>query len=398
MADKKGWLTPELRATAYYFVFFMTSGAATTYGGIWFSQDQGLSPGEIGLIGSLPTFLMLILNLVVGRLADKAADWRQVIVIGALLGAAIPIGLFWAHGFVPILIVWTLAALPVAAIGPVQDAATMRMTRRNGTDFGFIRAWGTIGYMGVIVITGQIVTSFGGMIFLPFFIGLAVLRGVIALGLPNFRAPKEEQTLAQKGGASRMREVMKPWFLLPLVGWSMVFATHLILNSFQALLWKQQGISDIVIALLIALGAASEATMMFVFKRFVGRFPARLIILASAVIATLRFAALAFAPDVPLLVVLQLLHSMSFAMGYLGCVHFIANWTSEDIAAEAQSFFQVLQQAMGVIAVTGFGVLMGFFGVHAYFASAAFAAIGAVMIFASMRLMQPKTDRIEIHA
>ena len=138
--------------------------------------------------------------------------------------------------------------------------------------------------------------------------------------------------------------------------------------------------------------------MMFVFKRFVGRFPARLIILASAVIAVVRWVALAFAPEVPILVVLQLLHSMSFAMGYMGCVHFIANWTSEDIAAEAQSFFQVLQQATGVIAVTGFGVLMGVFGVHAYFASAAFAAMGAVMIWVSMRLMQPKTDRIEIHA
>ena len=55
----------------------------------------------------------------------------------------------------------------------------------------------------------------------------------------------------------------------------------------------------------------------------------------------------------PILVPLQLLHSVTFAMGYMGCVHFIANWTSEDIAAEAQSFFQVLQQAMAVMAVDG---------------------------------------------
>ena len=52
----RGW-TPELRATFYYFTAFMTSGAATAYGGIWF-QDQGLSSGEIGLIGSVPVFIM----------------------------------------------------------------------------------------------------------------------------------------------------------------------------------------------------------------------------------------------------------------------------------------------------------------------------------------------------
>ena len=397
MRETGRWWTPELRATFYYFTAFMTSGAATAYGGIWF-QDQGLSSGEIGLIGSVPVFMMLVLNLVVGRIADRADDWRQVIVIGAALAGIIPIGLFFVHGFVGILLVWTLAAIPFSAVGPVADAAAMRMTKRNGTGFGFIRAWGTVGYMAVIVITGQIVTWFGGGTYLPFFVGVAILRGLAAFQLPNFRAPKEERTLAQKFGASRMREVMKPWFLLPLVGWSMVFATHLILNSFQALLWKQQGISDLTIAILIALGAASEATMMFVFKRFVGRFPARMVILASAIVSALRWVAMALAPDVAILVPLQLLHSVTFAMGYMGCVHFIANWTSEDIAAEAQSFFQVLQQAMAVIALTAFGWIAGPLGVHAYFASAAFAALGAVLIFVSMRLMAPKSQGAGAHA
>ena len=39
-----------------------------------------------------------------------------------------------------------------------------------------------------------------------------------------------------------------------------------------------------------------------------------------------------------LLALLQLLHAFTFAMGYLGGIYFIANWTSEDIAAEAQGF------------------------------------------------------------
>ena len=394
---RRSWLTPELRATVYYFTFFMTSGAATTYAGIWFSE-KGLDAGQIGIINALPVLVMLVLNMVVGRIADKADDWRQVIVIGALLGGVIPIGLFFVHEFWGILLLWTLAAIPLAAVGPVADAATMRMTRRNGTDFGAIRAWGTIGYMSVIYLTGQIVTLFGGGAFLPFFVGLALLRGLTSLGLPNFRAPKEEQTLAAKLGASRMREVMKPWFLLPLVGWSMVFATHIILNAFQGLLWKQQGLPDLVIALLIALGAASEATMMFAFRRFGKRFPARALILIAAMVAVLRWVAMGFSPDVPWLIGLQLFHSVTFALGYMGSVHFIANWTSEDIAAEAQSFFQVLQQAMSVIALVAFGWLIGFMGAHAYFVASGFAAVGGVLIWLSMRMMQPKAQSAEAHA
>jgi PPP family 3-phenylpropionic acid transporter len=178
----------------------------------------------------------------------------------------------------------------------------------------------------------------------------------------------------------------------------MVFATHLILNGFQALLWKEQGIGDLVIALLIALGAASEAGMMFVFKRFSTRFPARLLILASAVVSVIRWVAMGFSPDVPWLVLLQLLHSVTFALGFMGCVHFIANWTSEDIAAEAQSFFQVLQQGFSVVALVVFGWLVGLMGAHAYFAAAGFAATGGILIWLSLQMMQPRTQEMPANA
>jgi PPP family 3-phenylpropionic acid transporter len=386
---RRTWLTPELRTTFYYSTIFTTSGAFTVYGGIWFT-DMGLSAGQIGIINALPVFVMLVLNMVVGRIADRASDWRQVIVLGSMLGGLFSVGLFFVHDFWSILIVWALGSIPFTAIGPVVDAATMRMTRRNGTDYGAIRAWGTVGYMVTLYVTGQIVTAFGGNAFLPFFVGLALLRGLVSFGLPNFRAPKQERNLAK--GASRLREVMKPWFLLPLIGWSMVFATHLILNAFQGLLWKQQGMSELVIGLLIALGAASEAGMMFLFKRFSGRVPARLLILISAVVSAIRWVAMGFAPDLPWLVGLQLLHSITFALGFLGCVHFIANWTSEEIAAEAQSFFQVLQLGFSVVALLVFGWLIGLMGAKAYFTAAGFAAAGGVLIWLSLQLMQPKTS------
>jgi len=389
LSSKAAAISPELRATAFYFTFYMNAAAATVYAGIWL-QQKGMNAEQIGIINALPVLVMLVLNLVVGRIADRAADWRGVIVVGALSAAVIPIGLFWVNDFWGILLVWTLAAIPIASIGPVFDAATMRLTRRNGTDYAVIRAWGSVGYTAVIFATGYLVARLGGGVFLPLFVGLAMLRGLVSLGLPNFRAPKDEQTLAAKPGAARLLEVMKPWFLLPLVGWAMVFGTHLVLNAFSALLWKEQGIAEEVIGILITIGALSEAGLMFVFAKFAKRFPARVLILASALVSVVRWAAMAFSPGVEILLGLQLLHSVTFAMGFLGCVHFIANWTSEDIAAEAQSFFQVLQQAMSVIALVAFGWLVGLMGAKAYLVAAAFAGLGGVLVWLSLRMQQPK--------
>lgn len=383
-------MTPELRATGFYLTIFMTAGATAVYGGIWLS-DMGMSAEQIGIINALPVLLMLALNLLVGRIADRARDWRQVIVAGALLAAIMPVGLFFVGDFWGILLFWTLAAMPVMAIGPVADAAAMRMTRRNGTDFGAIRAWGTIGYMAAIFATGYIVAWLGPTSFLPLFLALSLLRGGMSLTLPNFRAPANQaQAVPAAAGAKRLLEVMQPWFLLPLVGWAMVFGTHLVLNAFQGLLWKEQGISADIIGPLMALAAFSEAAMMFAFRRFALRVPARYLILVSALVAVLRWVAMGFSPGVELLVPLQMLHSVTFALGLLGCMNFIANWTSEDIAAEAQSFFVVLQQGMSVVALVGFGWLVGLVGAQAYFVAAAFALLGGLLVLASVRMQQPK--------
>ncbi|KQW81293.1 hypothetical protein ASC89_05575 [Devosia sp. Root413D1] len=382
------FITPELRATAFYFSIYMAGAAFNVYGGIWFA-DKGLSSEQIGIINAVPVLVTLLLNIVVGRVADKASDWRQVIVLGCGLGALIPIGLFYVHDFWGILIIWTLALLPINVIGPVVDAATMRMTRRRGTQYGSIRAWGTVGYMVTLFAVGWVISQFGGGIFLPMFVGLSILRGLVAFGLPRFRAG-EGELKPPVTGATHLGAVMKPFFLLPLVGFSMVYATHIVLNAFQALLWMEQGLSADLIAPLLALAAFAEAAIMFLFGRIARRFSARSLILLSAATAVFRWICMGFQPGLEFLIPLQLLHAFTFALGFMGCVNFIANWTSDEIAAEAQGFFQMLQQTMSVIALIAFGWLTGLMGAQAYFVAAAFAFIGAVLIWLSITMQGPK--------
>lgn len=393
LSEARPRLTPELRTTAFYFTYYMGMGAAVMFLPIWLSE-KGITAEQIGIINAVPVLVILALNLVVGRIADRAKDWRQVIVIGALIAGIVPIGLFFVNEFWGILLFWTLTSLPGGAVGPVLDAATMRMTRRNGTDFGTIRAWGTVGYMLFNGVTGVLVVWFGSDVFVPLFVGLALLRAAVSLQLPGFRAPPGQATVAAVHPvAGKLREIAtRPWFILPLIGFAMIFGTHIVLNAFGALLWKEQGISEGIIGPLIALGAAAEAGMMFVWKRFGARVSARHMILISALVSVLRWAAMAFSPPVWLLLLLQLTHGVTFALGYLGCVHFIANWTSEDIAAETQSLFQVLQQVMSVIGLVGFGWLVGLYGAHAYLFASLAAGIGALSIWLSLRMMQPKVD------
>ncbi|WP_176556097.1 MFS transporter [Rubellimicrobium rubrum] len=384
-ASEPAILTPETRTALFYSTLFMGSALSAVYAGVWMA-GRGLTPDQIGVVNAVPLFLMLVLNWLVGRVADKASDWRGVIVWSAWLAALAPLGFFAVEGFWGILLVWTLAGLPHMASIPVLDAAAMRMTARRGSAFGALRAWGTIGYLVALAGAGWLMERLGQGAYVPLLAGFAALKAVAAMGLPRFRAPG---TNPDAPGARHLREVLKPWFLLPLLGWAAVFATHLVINAFQGLLWQAQGIGLGTVGLLIAVGAASETAMFFVYRRLFRGVRARTLMLASAVLSAIRWALMAQAPGLPVLWFLQALHGLTYGMGFLAGVQFIANWTSEDIAAEAQGFFVVLQQGMSVAAMAGFGLLMQHWGPGAHWGSAAFAALGAAAIWASWRLQEP---------
>ncbi|MBI1417636.1 MAG: hypothetical protein GC146_10480 [Limimaricola sp.] len=384
-------LTPERRTTLFYATLFTTAGAANSYGGIWFAH-MGLSAAQISVVNALPVFCLLVLNLAVGRLADRATDWRQVIALAMGVAGLLPLGLFFVNGFWGIALFWTLAAVTLSTAIPVVDAAAMRMCARHGSDFGAMRAWGTIGYLVVIVGSGYLLAALGPGAYLPLFCGLALLRAGIAQALPRFRAPAGTEVVVP--GATQLRQLMRPWFVLPLAGFAIVNGSHTILNAFQGLLWAQQGIPVPVIGLLIALGGASEALMFFLFRRLLVRWTPRVLLTVSGVITVLRWAAMGLAPGVPVLIGLQALHGVTYGLGFMASVHFINARTSEDISAQGQSFSVMLQLAMSVLALLGFGGVVDRLGAQAYFVSAGFAMLAVVLFLFALRTDPPKASAV----
>lgn len=384
--------TPEARAASFYFMAYLLPGAYTAFGGIWFAHI-GMSSGEIGLINAVPTLVILLLNIAVGKISDRAPDWRGTIVIGTLLSAVAILPLPFASGFYPILILWTLTTIPFAAVMPVLDAASISLTKRNGSDFGRIRAWGTIGFLVFNVLTGVLIAQIGLAAFPWLIVALAVLRGAAAGLLPRFREPRAE-TAAPGAADPGFPQGRQMWFLLPLIAFAGIFATMGIVNTFGPLLWARQGISPELIGLLVGTASASEIAAMFLWRHIRHLLPARGMVLIAAACGMLRWGLLALAPPLPVIFFAQALHAVSFALALLAALQFIANATEDRVAAQAQAVFVVLQQVLTVVALAGFGGLFDQYGAPAYLVSVGLALLSAVCITVSMRLKPPQTPRL----
>lgn len=372
-----------LRLVPFYTSMYLAPAVASVFAGIWLAA-RGLSDAQIGVLYAAPVLVLLVFNLWIGRLADRARDWRSVIVGGSVLSGVATLLFPVANDFWSLLVVWTVTGAAFGAVLPVCDAATMRLSRRAGFDYAAVRAWASVGYLVMLLVTGFLLSRYGAWLFLPLFCAMSLARSLASLILPRFRAHDTAPEPPRAAGS--LLKVMRPWFLLPLLGAALVSATHHALAAFQALLWADQGLSEATIAVLIALGAAAEVATFFLFPRLGARIPARSLILISAAVSAGRWACYGLSPPVALLVPLQLLHGFTYAFFFLGSLTFIANWTSENIAAEAQSFFVVLQQGAAVLTLVAFGWLVGLVGARAYFGLALVPALGFVLVWLSIRL------------
>jgi PPP family 3-phenylpropionic acid transporter len=397
LSGRAGGFSPELRASLFHSSVFASTGASSAYFSIWLS-GKGISPEQIGIINAVPVLVLLLASMLIGRLADRASDWRVAIIVLALIAGIASIGFLFVHEFWGALAVFVLCYGPAGAMVPVVDAATLRMTERRGTNFGFVRAWGTVGYTVTAALTGVLIGWLGAVIFVPLFIALSLLRTGLAFQLPRFRAPDHVAAPVRTAGAVTLASLLRPWFILPCIAFALIQSTHFFLGAMGSLVWKMEGIPEGWVGPLIAVSAAGEAVTMFFWRRIGAHMNARTMLIIAGVVATGRWLAMAFNPSLPVLFALQALHAITLPFSYFGIMHFVANWAPEEIAAEAQSFSSALTQGVSVVTLVVFGWLVAMLGGQAYFAASGMALAGALAAWASLAL-RPAHQRAEpLHA
>ncbi len=385
-------MNQQFRTALYYFSQFWSGGAFHTYGGIWFAS-LGFTATQIGLANTVPTCVVLLSNIVVGKLADRAKDWRQVLVICASISALFSVGLMFFDGFYAVFFFWSVALIMQTLAVPVGDAAATYLAREGRGNIGTMRSLSTVGYIASLFATGYLMQGFGSGVFAAVFAAFSAFRALSAFLLPNFKSSRVIPSTTPSH--SGLRHFLSPWLLFPLLGWAVVYATLQVLNSFLALILKQQGIAEGTIGWLLGWGAITEAVVFFTFNRFSHLLDLRIWVVISCGMTVMRWLAMANAPSVEWLFVLQSLHGVSYALGFVACVTYIAKHTSHTVAAEAQSTFNVIQMISSVIVVTSFGGLLERYGVAAFYASAAVALLGTGIALAALGFTPPEPTALD---
>jgi PPP family 3-phenylpropionic acid transporter len=373
----------------FYAALFVVYGMYVPFMPVWLDW-KGLTAGEISVVIAAPLFLRVLVTPTVAVAADRSANHRRYLIWLAWAALAFVLVLAASDAFSAILIFSVLLMISNSTCLPLIDTISVQGTLARGLDYGRLRLWGSLSFVGASVIGGVAITEFGGGAGIWLIAAGCALTLIAAYQVPGAEADATLR-VADKAQpvwkAAEPRELLRQReFQLFLVAAGLAQAAHAAFFTFGTLLWQKQGLSAAWCGTLWAIGVFAEVLLFTFSGRIAAKFGAvRLIAIAGAA-SVVRWLALAVEPSLAILMPLQLLHGVTYGASHIGAMHFIHDAVPRDRAGSAQALYATVSAgvAMGVATLIA-GYVYADAGPLAY---VAMAAVAAVSLAAAMRLSQ----------
>lgn len=143
-----------------YFIFYCGHAVYNTYGTVFLSQN-GFSQSVIGIMSSIATLVLVLIQPLWGVVSDKSKNKNRIagllVVLCGISGLAVYLmkELWWIA-----LCTMSVAVFFSPAI-TLQDNCTLEMTEGTRWNFGNIRLGGTLGYLVCAAVMGLFIRDYG---------------------------------------------------------------------------------------------------------------------------------------------------------------------------------------------------------------------------------------------
>jgi PPP family 3-phenylpropionic acid transporter len=343
--------------------------------------EGGLTPGQVGLVLAAGSLVRLVAAPLSGRLADRVPDMRRLLAVAALLAAASALGFGLAAGLALLLAVQILHSIATAPIVPLCDALAVGAVRRGGFDYARVRSVGSITFMLGAILAGFAAEWWGPRVAAWMLAAGLLLTAWAALQLPA-TPHRAEAPSGSPPSASLWAPLAEPAFrwVLPIA--ALIQGSHAVYYAFSTLHWQAAGLSTGFIGLLWALGVLAEI-FLFVFGRpVVERLGVRGLALLAAGAGVLRWTVTAFTSEPAVMVVIQLLHGLTFGAMHLAAMRLLVGLPAT-LSGRAQTLL-----ASAVSASTG-GLMWASGPVYGMVGGLAFLAMAVLCAAALLLALRP---------
>lgn len=338
----------------YYMAIFIGMASINPYL-ILFYQQKGLTYTQIGMTSAIFAIVGVIAQPIWGFLTDKYLNKRSILMgMGVVCSVIIYIFLVVQNVYTITLAVVILAVFQ-SSIYPIADAYSYEIIERYPKiQYGRIRLMGNIGYALGALLLGQIIQHFG-LTYSYFIYSFVMILASVVIAKLKFQYPHSRVKINIKDGLKLFQDKRYSIFLLSSILCYIAIGGNV---SYLAVLIQETGGSTANLGFVWFLIALSALPVLYYGKMLLTRYDKLNIYLIGILFYALRFFLDSTTDDNGLIIIIQLLESVSYPLFLMGALEYLNKITPDSVKTTSMTFFTAACGIGGFIGnITG-GVLL----------------------------------------
>lgn len=364
------------KAALLIFFYYAAVGSIAPIYNLLF-QAKGFEMAVISYILMVPRVFYVFSGVIWASIADFFRIHRRLLSLAMLLTIPFMIGLRFSSGFLANIILFGLFAFCLTPLIPLTDNAVISILGDDHQKFGTIRFWGAISYGLSALMVGRLTDLFSINIAYWFYVGSILLCAWIAWRLPE--QPQYKPIPFWRGVHLVIGE--KRWIGFLFASVLMGFGQMLLLNYYSPFM-KDIGATNSMIGLSITISTLSEIPIYLYSPRFMKKGTEKICIQVALFVMAVRSFSYAFIHDPEVILWLQLVNGLTYALFWIGAVIYVKNLAPEGFAATSQAFLAAAFFGLGgILGTLGAGQIYAAFGHQVMFIVCGVAGILGWVIF-----------------
>jgi MFS transporter, PPP family, 3-phenylpropionic acid transporter len=358
----------QLRFSLAYALMMLGTGVQLPFLPLWLAA-KGISVGGIAFIVAGMMAVRVVASPLFAWIADHHGNRRQVVRVCAFLSFLCYVGIGLVDGFWPIAILALMAGFLFAPIFPLSEGFSVDASAVLGIDYGRMRLWASLSFLVGSLGSGALLTRLNALDtvwILCVAMGLCVVSTLV---MPDEPPGMQKIVPVDEPRVSSGRFLFASSFPIFLLAAGLGQASHGMLNGFSSVHWASIGYSPFHIGVFWACAVVAEVVLLANSNAILERFGPGMLFLIGLAGGLVRWAGMAFFDQMGIIILLQMLHAVSFAMTHLGTMHIIRLMVPPRVRNRAQGLNAAL--AGGILmagSVTLAGKLYEPYGSLAYLA------------------------------
>lgn len=338
-------ISPFKWSSFNFFGFYAAYGVLVPFLPVWLSH-HGYNADTIGTLIALGYLFRLAGAMFFSK---KVSHSNQLLPLSRLLtwvAVGLSIAMVWGVSSLWIFILlFALFHIFNGGAMPIADTIAANWQQQNVLDYGKSRLFGSLAFVVSSVSTGFVLNWTGQSAIIGILIGWLVFLG-LGISLPPNQGFQDQPKANNKSEISYRQLLENPTTKRMIIAVSLVQASHAAYYAYSTLYWTSNGISTQQASLLWGLSVLAEVLFFFFSKRFFGNTAIRTLVLIAIWGALIRWIVLGSSTALPLLFIIQLLHTATFGIAHYAMIRYISTQPIEHSAKLQALYFSLANCAV----------------------------------------------------